>query len=589
MNRNSRELRKLLLNPKSILLNDRDQVNSFEPQAMVGWYHIPQLAATGMRSMVSALFGAFADKREIMRLLSEGKPEVHSYTNDDEIWIDYLSDLGDGFDSTFTMAHLISRDTLNIEGTELPRGSIVVLGGDQVYPTATRDEYINRFKGPYQMAFPYDAASVHPHMYAVPGNHDWYDGLANFIKIFCQQRFVGNWKTMQSRSYFAIQLPHNWWLWSIDIQLEADIDQQQLDYFESIKMRMEPGSKVILCTAEPGWVFFANGTNNGYKSLRYFESRFLQDTAKPFQYVLTLTGDLHHYSRYTCVNTTSNNQKITSGGGGAFLHPTHNLPDKIMNLREGDIELQKVYPSKQESRKLLFKNLLFTWYNKSFSIYIGAIFLLITWIIQSKKYGALDTTFLGYIARIPLGNVAQFFKAIGNLYFNNLILLAFNILLILFMYSIANIPTNLTYRPYVYRVFSALHGIVQIGLFYFVLWVISHITPQHLPKPIETLLLQILILFIGGLTVSTVFGIHLILSNLLLGNHDNEAFSSLQYEGYKNFLRMHITKNAITIYPIGVDNVCDWDPDLTQMIAQTKDELKYHLIEKPIRIECNEE
>jgi hypothetical protein len=579
-------IKKIIFNPQKLILSDNDDIHSFEPQEMVSWYHIPQLAATGIRSVVSTLFGSFADKREIMGTLASNKDENFDYSNQDEIWVDYMSDLGDGFDSTYTMAHLISRDSIEIDNNILARAKILILGGDQVYPTATREEYKNRFKGPYQMAFPFDAISDHPHLYAVPGNHDWYDGLTNFLKIFCQQRFIGNWLTRQTRSYFAIQLPHDWWIWSIDIQLEADIDQLQLEYFESIKEKMNKGSKVIICTAEPSWVFFANGTNSGYKSLQYFENRFLNDPAKPFEYALTLTGDLHHYSRYECVDKNQKVQKITSGGGGAFLHPTHNLPNKIKNIRESDIELKKTYPAKEGSRRLLFKNFLFIWNNKTFSIYIGAIFLLIAWIIQSKSYGTLNTTFIDYISDIEWGNFTQFFTEIGRLYINNLILFAFNILLVIFMYHIANIPTNLKYKPYVYGIFSALHGFVQIVVFYFVLWFVSHLH-SGLPKPIDKLILQLLILIVGGITVSTIFGIHLILSNLFLGNHDNESFSSLKYEGYKNFLRMNITKNSITIYPIGINKICDWKVDVNKMSASTNDKLEPMLIEPPIKIDFN--
>jgi hypothetical protein len=154
------------------------------------------------------------------------------------------------------------------------------------------------------------------------------------------------------------------------------------------------------------------------------------------------------------------------------------------------------------------------------------------------------------------------------------------------MYHIANIPTNLKYKPYVYGIFSALHGFVQIVVFYFVLWFVSHLH-SGLPKPIDKLILQLLILVVGGITVSTIFGIHLILSNLFLGNHDNESFSSLKYEGYKNFLRMNITKNSITIYPIGINKICDWKVDINKMSASTNDKLDPMLIEPPIKIDFN--
>jgi hypothetical protein len=92
------------------------------------------------------------------------------------------------------------------------RGRVLVLGGDQVYPTATRDEYENRFSGPYEAALPWAPPGERPRMFAVPGNHDWYDGLTSYMRLFCQQRWIGGWQTRQTRSYFALKLPQRWWL-----------------------------------------------------------------------------------------------------------------------------------------------------------------------------------------------------------------------------------------------------------------------------------------------------------------------------------------------------------------------------------------
>ena len=108
------------------------------------------------------------------------------------------------------------------------------MGGDQVYPTASYDEYSNRLLKPYEAALPHVPALEAPDLYAIPGNHDWYDGLSNFSRIFCQKKWIGGWKTRQRRSYFAVKLPHNWWLWGIDIQLEGYIDEPQLNYFYEI-------------------------------------------------------------------------------------------------------------------------------------------------------------------------------------------------------------------------------------------------------------------------------------------------------------------------------------------------------------------
>ena len=67
-----------------------------------------------------------------------------------------------------------------------------------------------------------------PELFAIPGTHDWYDGAGELHEIFCRERWIGGWRTRQRRSYFAIKLPHGWWLWGIDIQFGAAIDEVQL-------------------------------------------------------------------------------------------------------------------------------------------------------------------------------------------------------------------------------------------------------------------------------------------------------------------------------------------------------------------------
>jgi len=63
---------------------------------------------------------------------------------------------------------------------------------------------------------------------------------------------------------------------------------------------------------------------------------------------------------------------------------------------------------------------------------------------------------------------------------------------------------------------------------------------------------------VGSLIFATfLFGVF-----TLFGWNRTEAFSSFRYSGYKNFLRMHVTKEAVTVYPIGIDKICKkWDYD----------------------------
>ena len=112
------------------------------------------------------------------------------------------------------------------------RGDVLVFGGDAVYPVASREAYERQLVAPYRTALP-SVEPPYPKVFAVAGNHDWYDSLVAFTRIFCtggKRRFAA-WQTHQSRSYFAIKLPHGWWLVGTDVQLESDIDDPQLEYF----------------------------------------------------------------------------------------------------------------------------------------------------------------------------------------------------------------------------------------------------------------------------------------------------------------------------------------------------------------------
>ena len=263
----------------------------------------------GIKDVISGVFGSFSDKREIQAFAAQEAP--YDFSANEDIWVDVIADLGDGFNSTYTLAHLLAQDELMVGNEPLKRGDILIMNGDEVYPTPERLEYQNRLQGPYEAAFPCvenQPEKEKPKLFAIPGNHDWYDGLTNFIRLFCQGRAMGNWPTMQKRSYFAIRLPHRYWLICIDIQLKDDIDDPQLDYFKDIaKNSFEAGDKVILCTAEPFWVYASiSGNFDSEQRIRFFIDEILYGKGdgfyggknKSLQIPVILTGDLHHYSRY---------------------------------------------------------------------------------------------------------------------------------------------------------------------------------------------------------------------------------------------------------------------------------------------------
>jgi hypothetical protein len=293
----------------------------------VRWLSPTELIRTGLKAVLAAVFGQYADRREMQQgPMFEQSSFAHS--GEGEFWFDYVSDLGDGFDATYSVASLLASDLDPPgAGVVLPRGSVLVMGGDQVYPFGDVEAYEQRTTRVYATAFPEPAegaAAVDgPTLYAVPGNHDWYDGLTAFLRVFGQQANIGGWCTRQKRSYFALDLPHGWWLLAIDIQLDTYIDKPQLEYFKKVAEKIGDDDSVIVCTAVPSWY---EPTDSSVDRLAYFLRYSLGERAR--QVRVLLTGDVHHYARYQSAQPGAP-VLVTAGTGGAYASATHLLPDSI--------------------------------------------------------------------------------------------------------------------------------------------------------------------------------------------------------------------------------------------------------------------
>jgi hypothetical protein len=543
---------------------------TLKPQPMVGWYNVRQLITTGLKSIISNLFGSYADRREIQAAISSRG--FFDYSNQKELWLDYVADLGDGFNSTFTIATLLAADKLSVENQLLQRGNILLMGGDQVYPVANKKFYESRMLYPYGVAFPKNLNDTNPpHLFAIPGNHDWYDGLGNFLKIFINDRHIGNWITKQNRSYFALKLTDNLWLWGIDIQLEADIDKPQLDYFESISLHMRPKDKVILCNSKPSWTYTSKSEKESYDVLEFFERKYI--TGKNFELILSLAGDSHHYSRYS---KEEGCHKITSGGGGAFLHPTHHLNSKI-TIREGELQLKKIFPLKRDSYRLLFLNIFFPFINPEFSAFMGVLYLFISWLLQS---GSMYNPVFGLLSNIEPSwwNVPLALQKISHviIYSPGLLLIIIGI----FLGSIAFADKNAGKLGLAYTA-GMFHGLSHIISGLSLIWILSFWSFHAKGYSLESIFIfSAGMILLGGLSGSFILGVYLLFSSLI-GIHDNEAYSSIKQEGYKNFLRMKITDKKLTIYPIGIKKVVKWK--IKYGFVEGK-KPQPHLIENPIEV-----
>src|SRR5215207_9772587 len=125
---------------------------------MTGWFDPVLLIRTGIRAAVSTVFGRFADRREAIAAANAIAPappddELNYSEHQGDFWFDYLADTGDGWNPTYAMARLVSDDALPAPLEDLPRGRLLVLGGDQVYPSASRTEYAERFRAPFDEAW----------------------------------------------------------------------------------------------------------------------------------------------------------------------------------------------------------------------------------------------------------------------------------------------------------------------------------------------------------------------------------------------------------------------------------------------------
>lgn len=100
------------------------------------------------------------------------------------VWIDFVADTGDDRDVSVAVARWIFEE-YTLDGRALPRGDLLLFGGDTAYPVATADEIEARLLEPWNEVLAERANDGVPRaVLAIPGNHDWYDGLDGFARLF---------------------------------------------------------------------------------------------------------------------------------------------------------------------------------------------------------------------------------------------------------------------------------------------------------------------------------------------------------------------------------------------------------------------
>lgn len=568
---------------------------------MVGWYNPRQLGKTAYEVAISTIFGRHADRRILQSLTDTGSLRKKIYyelrSENDNFWFDYVSDVGDGFDSTYTVAYHLSQPALELTSNEgiqhsTNRGELLVFGGDEVYPTASHTDYRQRLVDPYELAFPSltekqleKLGRVEPVVFAIPGNHDWYDSLVAFGDRFCSQiRFAG-WRTKQNRSYFALKLPKGWWLFGTDMQLGSSLDKAQIDYFKRVMEHVDPENKIILCNAEPHWItaeMYKNDHAYDNRNMGYFEGGVLRG-----QVAVYIAGDRHYYRHHQLVQRGENTvaiddpdtiHKFVAGGGGAFLHPTHN--EKVETIgRRDKYGLRTSFPDEKTSRSLTYKNLLFPLLNPWFILVPGAIYLLTAqaYMMDLTRFGPADVLpAIGTVVRTALTQPLAAFWTI-------LIYLGF----IFF--------TDAHSKVY-QRIAGPIHATVHLIALFGVVWAVESVVGSGVSLQfwgnLRLLAAGFLILVIGGVVGSLIMGMYLLVSLNYFGVHHNEAFSSLCITDFKNFLRLKISADgSLTVYPVGIEKVTKAWSEVDGKVGDSKlkpssDSLEQlpFLIENPVNV-----
>lgn len=320
----------------------------------VAWYAPIGLRQIAQQQLWSTRLLHNLDRRETFTDAAApfGLIDLRELQADGAFWFDFVADTGDGGAPTYTVARGLLAPQLHAEGaaTPLPEGRLLLLGGDLAYPAASPELYQSRLVEMFELArdgrpperggsrfrpvpadLPNDApwSPEHKLVAAIAQNHDWFDSASTFCRYFVQDEKAGlvGARAPQTRSYFAIALPHDWYVLGFDFALTGDLDRQQYEAFARLVTRgaLPRGAQLLLIYPEPYWTRpFDSHRREAYPQ-RYERLEHL--CAEHGLHVrLRLAGDLHHYVREHLSAVPPGDlscELITCGSGGAFGHATH--------------------------------------------------------------------------------------------------------------------------------------------------------------------------------------------------------------------------------------------------------------------------
>ncbi len=290
-------------------------------------------------------------------IFRRGAPETTSFL--------LLGDPGEGDNSQYAVVPPLLSQAGGVD--------FAVIASDVTYPAGEMGGYDTKFFRPYR--------DLDCPIYAIPGNHDWYDGLHGFMSHICgidapeaplevgpgmrgkvaralwrrtmrpEDQQLAKMRGDRGRPTQASAPPQPGPYWAmdagpvrivgIDTGVIGTIDAAQADWLRRVSYDADRRPK-ILVTGKP---LIVNGKRLDPKLGKVVDDIVRDPGAN---YVMAIGGDTHNYQRYpVTLGDGRTIQYVVSGGGGAYTHATHQIPRvDVEGVQEDDF---RCYPLRSDS------------------------------------------------------------------------------------------------------------------------------------------------------------------------------------------------------------------------------------------------
>jgi len=510
--------------------------------------------AERLLSHVVQVLGGDASKASVVEAL--GRP----------LWVDFVADTGDDHDVSQAVARMLFTAYSVAEDGKtrvLPRGDVLLFGGDTAYPVATGEEIARRLVVPWNDVLRGRTAGDERRrvLLGIPGNHDWYDGLDGFGRLFRRNphgtlsdddeprsvvgrhrvkreagivarqlhldevsgilgMFTAAWRgvralvagekigrprrlaligydPVQDASYWALPLAPGLEAWGVDRQL-GRLDYRQRLFFAD-RRRAAPAGRLLFVAPDPA-LAFGEKHAPGARMLSACRLSLERDA------VLYLTGDMHHYERRVPGPSSTH---VIAGGGGAFLHGTRISPSP-----GGPPAC--AYPTAAMSRRLLAQ---------------------VPLKLMAGSSGFLLHMGLALVASLELGAAAR-----GT---TSLVVTGCVLAVALAAAGYVNLGHNKAH-PFAVAAVAVPFG-VGLGLLPMAL----HLSlPRIVPVVDWDIGVLVVYAFVGALVIGLFFA-----TITLLGLEHTQAFAVLSHPGFKHFVRLCVHPDGkVEAFVIGKDD-----------------------------------